>query len=221
MKKSCPSEERLVDYFEGRLSKEDKSQLEAHLAECQDCLEALVTAKNMIAEMDRFELEQVPRSVTDSAVKLVLGQFEESAGFVGKLGRSAKEMVSRLTDTLLGRWGVLQPVPIRGAETPKCEGLVCHTVYFKGIEAEIEIEQVGEGRAHIRVKPSEVKRRLEGMRVTLKKRDREISSYLLEEPYVLFEDIPFGYYTISLVENGAELGTYYFEIKDTREEGGK
>ena len=220
MKTSCPNEEKLVDYFEGRLSKEDNSQLETHFADCQDCLEALAAAKKMIAEMDRFKLEQVPRSVTESAVKLVLGQFEESAGFVEKLGRSAKEMASRLTDTLRGPWGVLQPVPIRGSETRESPGFVCHTVYFKGIETEIEIEQVGEGKAHIRVKPAEAKRRIEGLRVTLKKGDREIASYLLEGPYVLFEDIPFGPYGITLAENEAQLGTYHFEVKDTRE-GGK
>ncbi len=220
MKTSCPNEERLVDYFEGRLPEEDSSQLEAHLAECEDCLEALVAAKNMIAEMDRFEMESVPKNVTESAVKLVLGQFEESAGFVERLGRSAKEMASRLTDTLRRPWGVLQPVPIRGPETPERIGLVCHTVYFKGIETEIEIEQVGESKAHIRVKPTEAARRIEGIRVTLGKGDREIASYLLEGPYVLFEDVPFGHYTISLAENGAQLGTYHFEMKDTRE-GGK
>ena len=221
MKMLCPNAEKLVDYFEGRLSKEQSSQLEAHLSECQDCLEALVVARNMVAEMDQFKLEPVPKSVTESAVKLVLSRRGESPGIVERLGRSIKEMTSRLTDTLRGPWGVLQPVPIRGSEICESEDIVCHTVYFKGVKTEIEVEKAGDGKAHIRVKPAKAMRRIKGIRVTLEKGDKEIASYLLEGPYVLFEDIPFGHYGISLVENGAQLGTYYFEIKDTREEGGK
>lgn len=221
MKMSCPNEERLVDYLGGRLSEEDSSQLEAHLSECTDCLEALVVAKNMVADMDRFRLESVPESVTETAVKLVLSQHAESPGIVERLGRSIKEMASRLSDTLRGPWGVLQPVPIRGSETCDSEDFVCHTVSFKGIKTEIEIEKAGDSKAHIRVKSAEPTRRIRVIRVTLKEGDREIASYPLEGDYVLFEDIPFGHYAISLAENGAQLGTYHFEIKDTREDGGK
>ena len=221
MKMSCPNEERLVDYLGGRLSEEDGSQLEAHLSECTDCLETFVVAKNMVADMDRFKLEPVPKSVTEAAVNLVLSQRAESSGFVERLGRSVKEMASQLTDTLLGPWRVLQPVPIRGSETCDSEGFVCHTVSFKGIKTEIEIEKAGDGNSHIRVKLVEAKRRIKGIRVTLKKGDKDIASYHLEGDYVLFEDIPLGHYGISLAENGEQLGTYHFEIKDTREEGEK
>ena len=219
MKMSCPNEERLVDYFEGRLPEEDSSQLEKHLSECTDCLEAFVVAKNMVADMDQFRLESVPKSVTESAVKLVLSQHEGSSGVVERLGRSIKEMASRLTDPLRGPWGVLQPVPIRGSETCESEDLVCHTVSFKGIETEIEVEKTADEKAQIRVKLAEAQRRLGDIRVTLKKGDREIASYRLEGAYVLFEGIPFGHYGIALAENGAQLGTYHFEIKDIREGG--
>ena len=219
MEMSCPDEERLVDYCEGRLSEEERSQLEAHLSECTDCLEAFVVAKNMRADMNRFGLESVPKSVTEAAVKLVLRQRAESPGIVERLGRSVKEMSSRLTDTLRGPWGTLQPVAVRGPETREAEDVVRHRVSLEGIEMEIEVEKAGDDRAHIRVKTAKARRRHKGIRVTLKKGDKEIASYRLEGAYVLFEDIPFGHYGISLAEDGAHLGTYHFEIKDTREEG--
>jgi hypothetical protein len=220
MKTSCPDEERLMDYFKGRLSEEDSSQLEAHLAECEDCLEAFVLVKHMVANMDQFKLESVPTNVTEAAVNLVLSQRTESSGIVERLKRSIKEMASRLTDTLQRPWGVLQPVPIRGSETCESEGIVCHTFSFKGITADIEIEEAGNAKVQIRVQLAEDTWRIRGIRVTLKKGDREIASYRLQGPYVVFEDIPFGRYAISLTENGAQLGTYHFEVKDNRN-GGK
>ena len=87
---------------------------------------------------------------------------------------------------------------------------------FKEIETEIEIEKIGAGKAHIRVKFPEAYKPREAIRVTLKKGRREIASYLLDGAYVLFENIPFGHYGISLAENGMNLGTYLFEIKETR-----
>jgi len=220
MKMVCPEEERLVDYFEGRLPEEDRSQLEEHLSECQVCLEALVVTKDMLGKIDQLELESVPDSVTESAVALVASQCAMPSGFVEKLGRSIKDTVSRVSDTVLGPWGVLQPVPVRGSKTVASEDLVCIKVSFRDIKTEIEIEKAGEDKAHIRVKPDPAARDVEGIRVTLKKGDREVASYPLEGAYVLFEDIPFGHYSISLAKNGVLLGTYLFEIKDSGH-GGK
>jgi hypothetical protein len=100
------------------------------------------------------------------------------------------------------------------------EDRVCIKVSFRDIKTEIEIEKAGEDKAHIRVKPDLAARDVEGIRVTLKKGDREVASYPLEGAYVLFEDIPFGHYSISLAKNGVLLGTYLFEIKDSGH-GGK
>ena len=50
----------------------------------------------------------------------------------------------------------------------------------------------------------------------MEKGKREMTSYLLDGDYVLFEDIPFGRYGISLAENGVKFGTYLFEITGNR-----
>jgi hypothetical protein len=93
-------------------------------------------------------------------------------------------------------------------------------VPFKGIQTEIEIEKTGSNRAHIRVKLHEAGKQPEGVRVTLKAGEREIASYPFDGGYVLFEDIPFGHYSISLDKDGFQFGTYLFEIKETLH-GGK
>ena len=68
MKMTCPDEERLLDYLEGRLSEEDRSRVEEHLSDCERCLEALVVTNGLLRSRDRFELEAVPPEVTEAAV---------------------------------------------------------------------------------------------------------------------------------------------------------
>ena len=57
-----------------------------------------------------------------------------------------------------------------------------------------------------------------GIRVTLKKGERELCSSLFSGGRVLFEDISFGPYTLIFARNGASLGAYPFEIKESHDE---
>jgi hypothetical protein len=86
---------------------------------------------------------------------------------------------------------------------------------FEDVETEIEIEKVGENKALIRVRLLLADFTSQKVRVTLKKNDREIASHLAEEAYVLFEDIPFGHYSLTFARDGLTLWTYFFEIKET------
>jgi hypothetical protein len=85
---------------------------------------------------------------------------------------------------------------------------------FGGMEMEIEIEKTGENKALIRVKPAGESHR-EEIRLTLRKGSREISSGLLSRGHVVFEDIPFGRYSIISSRDGVILGEYLFKIKET------
>ena len=222
MKISCSNEERLVDYLEGRLPEEDSFEMEQHLAECQTCLEALVVTNGMMRGSGRFELNPVPEEVTEAAVRLVTSRHALSYRSLMKvLKRSISDFGSRISDILspkpLRRW---QLAPVRGTKIEVSEDLVYLAVPFKEIKTEIEIEKSGTGKARIRVKLQEANKHRKTLRVTLKRNEREIASYILEDPYVVFEDIPFGHYSISLAESGLNLGAYFFELKETRH-GGK
>jgi hypothetical protein len=210
-KKSCPGEEMIADYLEDRLSAEDKEAVDAHLSECELCLEELVIAGK--AMKDTAEAPAVPLGVTEAAVRLVAKQT------TGAAEKSLKESIAtymeKVSDyvrySLPWRW---QHATIRSAKVESAPDLVVIRKVFKEIEAEIEIEKTGEDKAHIRVKAGG--REKNGMRVTLKKGEREISSQLLSGDHVLFEDISFGRYEIVFSTNGSELGTYTFEIRESR-----
>jgi len=222
MTKPCPDEEKLLDYLAGRLAEDDRFEVEEHLSHCQTCLDALVVTTGMVRDEDRLELDPVPAEVTESAAQLVTRQCAKSCGaLMEKLERSLRDKFSKISDSLrFGPWTRWQPVPIRGAKKVASDDLLCLRVPFKGIETEIEIEKTGSNRAHIRVKLHEAGKHAEGVRVTLKAGEREIASYPFGGGYVLFEDIPFGHYSISLGKDGFQFGTYLFEIKETLH-GGK
>jgi len=210
-KKSCPDEEMIADYLEGRLSVEDKDGLDAHLSECELCLEELVISAKALR--NAAESPPVPSSVTESAVRLVKGR----SAVVAK--KSLRESVADCAEKISAyfrysfpwRW---QHATIRSSRTAAAPDLVIIRKVFREIETEIEIEKTGEEKAHIRVKVTG--RGKNGIRVTLKKGEREISSQLLSGGYALFEDIPFGKYEIVFSTNGSELGAYTFEIRESR-----
>jgi hypothetical protein len=210
-KKSCPGEEMIADYLEDRLSAEDKEAMDAHLSECERCLEELVIAGK--AMKDTAEAPAVPLGVTKAAVRLVAKQT------TGAAEKSLKESIAtymeKVSDyvrySLPWRW---QHATIRSSKVESAPDLVVIRKVYKEIETEIEIEKTGEDKAHIRVKAGG--REKNGIRVTLKKGEREISSQLLSGDHVLFEDIPFGRYEIVFSTNGSKLGTYTFEIRESR-----
>ena len=103
---------------------------------------------------------------------------------------------------------------VRSVKRKIVENLVCLRVPFKDIEAEIEIEKTGKAKARIRVILPEAKKTEKPVRITLKKKEREIASYLLDWDFILFENIPFGHYSISLIEDDVKVGEYFFEIKE-------
>ncbi|MGA1841479.1 MAG: hypothetical protein ACMUIU_12715 [bacterium] len=107
---------------------------------------------------------------------------------------------------------------VRSFKRKIVENLVSLRVPFGNIQTEVEIEKTGKDRACIKVNLPEAKRSEKALRITLKKNKREISSFLSDSKLILFEDIPFGHYSISLIEDEKKIGEYFFEIRETSHE---
>ena len=217
MKRACPTDEILADYLQGRLSEKMGSEMEKHLSDCTICLEELVIANSLFQGGDLPQLDPVPAQVTETAVRLVQDlDSTVSDSLSEKFERAIKTLPTRISDLLNHKtWAELQPQPIRGSKRIVAKDLVLLKKSFKDMETEIEIEKMGENRAHIRVRPLLDDTTSQTIRVTLKKGDREIASHLAEGAQVLFEDIPFGHYSLTFARDGLTLGIYQFEIKET------
>jgi hypothetical protein len=213
MKTTCPDEERLADYLEGRLSGDERAEIEEHLSDCEMCLEEFMVARNLTRHEDRYKMDSVPSKVTQAALHLVNGTGSiASKGFK----RLIKGLRSRSSGLLSpAPWVAWRLAPIRSAGRAVPKGLIHLRKTFKGVEVEIEIEKTGKNKTLIRVKLPEDARQMKDVRVTLKKDEREISSYLLNRGYVVFEDILFGHYRISFSRGGVMLGEYLFNTKET------
>lgn len=220
MRTGCPDEERLADYLEGRLSEKERSHVEEHLAGCEICLEGLAVITRLVHDRDQFELDHVSNEVTEAAVRLVTSRTVMTQdSLMEKLKGSVRNIGSAMSDVLCPKQGQRwQPAPVRGSNTVVSDDCVCLKVSFEKIETEIEIEKTGSNSAHIRVKPHKAEKYRGVLRITLKQGKREVASYLLDGLYVLFEDIPFGHYSISLAKKGVSLGTYIFEVKGSHRE---
>ena len=217
MKRACPSDEMLADYLQGHLAEKEGSEMEEHLSDCTICLEDLVIANSLFQGADLPQLDAVPAEVTEAAVRLMQSlDSAESDSLSEKFERAIKDLPTRISDFLNHKtWAELQPQPVRGFKRKVAKDLVLLKKTFEDVESEIEIEKVGENKALIRVRLLLADLTSQKIRVTLKKGDREIASHLAEEAYVLFEDIPFGHYSLTFARDGLTLGTYLFEIKET------
>jgi len=219
MIKLCPDEEKLGDYIEGRVNADDMSRLEKHLSECETCRQEFLIGKGLIRGSESIELNPVPEEVTQSALRLVNRRVSTSdIPLSEKCVRFFREVRSTLIDlfcpALWERWGLAR---IRGSRTVVSEDLVHLRNRFGDMETEIEIERVGEGKAHIRINIIDGNSNKAGIRVTLRRKEREISSYLSDNNgHVLFEDIPFGHYTLHFIKDKTAIGIYTFEIKESR-----
>ncbi|RLC17076.1 MAG: hypothetical protein DRH93_18020 [Deltaproteobacteria bacterium] len=213
----CPDEEILMNYLEGLLSKSEHTALENHIAGCDRCLETLVMAKSLMLDKELFELKPVPEAVTKKAVSLVSGKIPVwPDSFIVNLKRSVKHIGARMFDSFgVKPWTGWQLAQIRGSKIAASEDFVCLKVPFAKIETEVEIEKLKNETAHIRVKLAKPIEKTMTLRVTLKKGEREIASYILND-FIAFEHMPFDHYNISLFLDGVSQGTYFFKIKETR-----
>ena len=217
MKNLCPDEERIGDYIDGRLNDNDISGVEGHLSECETCRQEFIIGKGLVRGGDSLELNPVPGEVTQSTLRLVNRQASIlTIPLKEKFIRLFNDIRSGITDlfrpVLWGNWGL---EAIRGSRKVVSEDLVHIRKRFGDIETDIEIEKAGESKANIRVKLAGDNPDNGGVRVTLKRGERELSSCLPDNRgHVLFEDVPFDRYNLYFTKDRIALGIYPFEIKE-------
>jgi hypothetical protein len=203
----------LADYLEGRLREPHRTRIEAHLASCDHCLGWMAAGHSVLCDPDPPETPPAPEHVTRAAVRLAQDTAAPLAQRVRRRLSDAREHLSGYLAP--GSWTSGSLVPVRGERQRVSEDLIRVCRVFEDIDVEIEIERIGAGRATIRVLLAQCGA-AEGqdLRVTLSRGHREISSDLLVEGAVVFDDLPFGPYVLGLARNGEDCGVFCFDIKD-------
>lgn len=210
MQTICPDEEIFADYIEGRLSREKRSEIKEHLSDCDMCRDYFIIAERLIRENERFALDQAPADVTLAAVSLVKNL---DTAWPDRLKACIRRLNSRMSDLMIQLpWIESHPVMVRSLRKVISNDCITIKKTFKKIKIEFEIEKTGNVKANIRVRVCGYIKPERSVRVTLKRNKREIASHLLHRGYALFEEIPFGYYSLDFVKDEVILGTCFFEI---------
>ncbi len=83
---ACPDQLALASYLDGQLSNPEFESLEAHLADCRECRQAVADARLIAAEAARWT-SAAPQRVIKSAQALVRQQVRPSASLNWRVAR--------------------------------------------------------------------------------------------------------------------------------------
>ena len=218
MKIICPPEEQFADYLENRLATEERSGIESHFADCRQCRDEFLTANSMMQSREYLEADPVPEHVTGAAVKLVAQLVSRARdSYKPRRYQFLNKIYARISEHIkLMMFNKNRFAPVRSSQGVETNDFFCVRKMFKEIVAEIEIEKAGHQIAAIRVTLINGFGNENDFRVTLRNsNNREISSHRISGKFAIFENIPFGHYSLAFMQNGNKIGTYSFEIKES------
>ncbi len=217
MDKKCIEEELLAGYIDGHLSEKEKAKIERHLSDCETCLQALVISEDMLKRTDLSQLQNVPERLTTAALNLIRTREKPRPEALKNIFKqSTQGLLTRVSDIVTSMTGP-QPkfATVRGGRSSANNGKAMIEKSFNGLKVEIEIEKTAQAKAHIKVRFPNFDGQSEGIRVTLKKNDREVSSFLVDNTkQIFFEDIPLDHYSLVFLKAGEMLGIYFFQLKE-------
>ena len=218
MESICPPEELLADYLENRLATEERSGIESHFSDCTRCRDQFLTASSMAQSREYSEADPVPEPVTEAAVTLVAQlASHRRASFMQRSIRFFKKNYMRISEHIkMIMFNKNRFAPVRSSQGVEANDFYRVRKMFKEIVAEIEIEKAGHQIAAIRVILINGFGNENDFRVTLRNsNNREIASHRISGKFAIFENIPFGHFSLAFMQNGEKIGTYSFEIKES------
>jgi len=212
----CPGEEVLADYLGNRLDATSRENLERHLLQCDACLEAVIIGGSLPEEAGRETSARVPLG----ALKTVLARIGADdlrllPAFWNRFTATCSTLAASLKEIIFFKEPAA--VYVRGSKHIISKNLVVIEKTFNAIRLEIEVEKIDEHTANIKVKTRspETGDRVNGVRVNILSRSREIASFVTAGGEALFENIAFGEYTINVHHNGNKLGHLLLDVKES------
>ena len=213
MHNQCISSEAMADFLEDRLAQPAHDQIEAHLAECERCLEEMLTIRQVMHQRATEMVPAVPHAVTQRALARV--DRAQGGSVLDALMGWIRALSLECTRKLRGAGLFSSPAlaPVRGSKVSLSDEVVLFTESFPGLDTEIEIEKINDRQANVKVTISRSSAKTLPVRITLLRSDREVTSYLADQAGVFFEAVPFGRYSLVYTHDGANIGQFDFSIK--------
>ena len=206
------NEETLIDFMEDRLIEKERVEVEHHLSENSSSLEALIICEEVTKGEKLADLKTVPQYLTENVAQTVFSLQENTISKTISGILKAFGSLDRTLLRLLYPWKRMQFSTVRGSKRVIDADLIALKTSFAEFDIKVEIDKIRPETVDLNVILLQAPETVKGVRATLTKNSREIASYLFQRHQALFEDIPFGRYTLVVTFNGAEKGRYSFEI---------
>ena len=210
----CPDEETLADFLEGRLTDARRRAIDTHLTQCAVCREQVAVCAEVMALQPTADAAP---AVSEHLIRKTLNRVAETRRpRHGPVMTRTRRLISRGLASMerLAGWSTTVPVAVRGGADVTIP-IIHRRKTFGEFDFAIDLERTGASQTTIRVAidaPQTITGRL---RVALHQGERELASAGMGPAPVVFEDIPFGTYSLAFVHDGHQLGIYPFEVVDT------
>lgn len=207
---SCPEEETLVCFCEGRLSKDESKRVQEHLAACGRCAE---TVSLFCQKID--EQREVPGFLIEKAKGLVedapaFGIFE----VILALKEKALQILSTTGDVIVGN--EIMPLAVyRRRPTPELTEEINLIKELENIKITINIRKIDKDKVRLSLVLADKAslRPLSDLRLALLKEGSELESYEAASGSAAFDNVGFGHYDIEISQRGRKLSVIHLEIK--------
>lgn len=215
MKNLCSGEELMTEYIEDRLHEQELTVIEEHISLCDACQQEIIIGSGLVRNIGNIKTDPVSEHVKQPAINLTNNHyFKSKISLLEKCKEYLSDLRVKISDLTgwisLKRWGLQ---PIKDPNKVIFENIIRLNRNFKDINTEIEIERIGIKDVNILVRILNHQLRVNGIRITLIREQREVSSLLVDAAgYVTFEKMPFAHYGLVVARDGIILGNYYFDI---------
>ena len=216
MRNHCPTDEYLMDFVEGRLSDRQRHKIEVHLAACDLCREQVSVCAELVYGDVAADDVQAPDHLTQNVLDSVVHRSAAApgTGLLDRIRRWVAKGVAVLERVV--PQGEPEWVPVRG-EAAVTDRLIRREKRFEDMTLTIEIEKSGTGQTLIRVATAASSQKVSTLRVALFKGEREVASLMMGDAPVVFEEIPFGVYSLLFARGSNKIGEYAFEVTERPE----
>jgi len=199
-KEACPDALALCALIQGTLAQEDELRVKSHLTQCSDCFELV----RISLDLEENGSSAVPLSALEKARSI----------FSPTIFQRARQFFAGTGDQEYAA-GLAPAFAVRGAEFARSTGLSSYVKELGPYRAEVEVEKNLDDSYQIRVwvYDRSTRKTVSGMRASLKDRDHEMESLVIEKGRALFEPVPEGEYLLKISHQAMFLGGIVISLK--------
>ncbi|MBU0547275.1 MAG: hypothetical protein KJ710_02100 [Candidatus Omnitrophica bacterium] len=206
-----PTEEALVCFLEDKLVQVDRDLIQGHLLSCDMCAEYL----SIQLKIEPHLSKEVPAPLLEKVRRLVGGDVNQNLFEIFlRLKENAWEIIQTSGDVLVGQELIPAPV-LRSRQIKKFKEEVSILKDLQEVRVLTKVENKS-GRVFnltITIKDKQDRKVSKDLRITLKKDEIELESYISDSGGSVFENIQPGSYRVEVTQETRLLAVIDLKVK--------